>query len=341
MDQGGDGKMLRIEPDDGTLLSLVVPVFNEKDVLTDFYHCICGALRSMPVDSEIIFVNDGSTDGTLAVIQALRKNDSRIMIVDLSRNFGKDVALSAGIDHARGDAVISIDADLQHPPEVIPKLFEKWQEGYDIVFAVRHTRKKEKWIKRVGSVFFYRTLGWLTHLPNHDRIGDFCLFDCRVIEVLRRIPERNRFMKGLFAWLGFRQGLISYEMEIRRAGKTKWSYWRLWNFAIEGITSFSSIPLKIWTYFGFAISLVCLLYASFIVIRTIVLGIDLPGYASLIVSVLFMGGIQLISLGIAGEYIGRIYTEVKGRPLYIVRDLYGLDGSRDQIKYDQDTKSQV
>ncbi|GBD39761.1 putative glycosyltransferase [bacterium HR37] len=306
-------------------ISLVVPMYNEAENVSPFYESVSRVLNDIGLPWEMICVNDGSRDNTLTYLIALHQRDPRVKVVDFSRNFGKEVALSAGIDYATGDAVVTIDADLQHPPDVIKELISKWYDGCDIVFAVRRTRKVEGLFKRITTRIFYRVLGWLANIPNHDKIGDFCLLDKRVLEVLRKLPEHNRFMKGLFAWVGFKQDFVVYDLNTRKRGATKWSYWRLWNFALEGITSFSTIPLRMWTYIGFAIALVSFLYAAFIIVHTLVLGIDVPGYASLIVSILFMGGIQLISLGIIGEYIGRIYNEVKERPLYIVREAYGFD----------------
>jgi polyisoprenyl-phosphate glycosyltransferase len=260
-------------------------------------------------------------------LQALVEHHHRnpcIKVVNLSRNFGKEVALSAGIDYASGAAVIPIDADLQDPPELIGELVEKWREGYDVVYATRRSRQGESWLKRWTAHAFYRTIGGMSRVPIPPDTGDFRLLDRRVVEALKQMPERNRFMKGLFAWVGFKQTSVSF---VRPPSKrpTTWNYWKLWNFAIDGITSFSFVPLKIWSYVGLTISLISFVYASFLVIRTLIFGIDLPGYASIMVAVLFLGGIQLMTLGIMGEYLGRVYEEVKGRPLYLVRDCYGFD----------------
>jgi glycosyltransferase involved in cell wall biosynthesis len=306
-------------------ISLVVPIFNEAGNIRRLYERAGSVLGSLGVSWEFICVNDGSLDHTLTELIALSEGRQNVRIVDLSKNFGKEIAISAGVDYAFGDAVACIDADLQHPPEVLSELIGKWRDGYEVVFAVRKNRSTDSAVRRWTSSCFYRLLGCLTNVANHKRISDFCLLDRCVVDVLRQVPEQNRFMKGLFSWVGFKQGFVSYDAESRHAGKSKWSYWKLWNFAIDGITSFTTIPLRIWTYIGFGISSLCLLYAFFIVIRTIIFGIGVPGYASLIVSILFMGGIQLISLGIIGEYIGRIYHEVKRRPLYIVKSLYGFE----------------
>lgn len=255
----------------------------------------------------------------------VREHNPQVKIISLSRNFGKDVALSAGIDHARGAAVIPIDCDLQDPPELIEQMVAKWREGYDVVCCTRRARTGDNWLKSTSAKLFYRFFDRVTEIPIPRDTGDFRLLDRRVVDVLVRLPERSRFMKGLFAWLGFKQTALFYDRESRYAGSTKWNYWRLWNFAIEGITSFSSLPLKIWSYVGLLISLLAFLYALFLAILKLTRGIDVPGYASLMVVVLFFGGLQLITLGIIGEYLGRVYNEVKGRPLYVVRDAYGFD----------------
>ncbi|NEQ67995.1 MAG: glycosyltransferase, partial [Symploca sp. SIO2D2] len=233
--------------------------------------------------------------------------------------------LTAGIDYAGGAAVIPIDADLQDPPELIEQLVAKWREGYDVVYATRRSRQGESWPKRFTARSFYRTIGWMSPVPIPRDTGDFRLLDRQVVEALKQMPERTRFMKGLFGWAGFKQTSVLFDREPRINGTTTWNYWRLWNFAIDGITSFSFLPLKVWSYIGLVISFLAFLYATFLVIRTLIFGVDLPGYASLMVTVLFLGGIQLITLGIIGEYLGRVYEEVKGRPLYLVRDSYGFD----------------
>lgn len=298
---------------------------NEQGNLAIFFERASQTLAEIGTPWELIFVNDGSSDSSLAEALKLYEQHDEVNVVDLSRNFGKEVALSAGLDFASGDAIIEIDADLEHPPEVIADLVDKWRDGFEIVFATRKSRDAEPLLKRVSARIYYKVFGWLSKIENHDKLGDFCLLDRRVVDKLIEFPEHNRFMKGLVAWTGFRQGFVSYELGSRTSGETKWSYWKLWNFALEGITSFSSIPLKLWTYVGVVIAFFAFLYTVIIVTRTIFLGIDVPGYASLLTVVLFLGGVQLIGLGVLGEYIGRIYTEVKDRPLYIVREAYGFD----------------
>ncbi|MBE3602714.1 glycosyltransferase family 2 protein [bacterium] len=306
-------------------LSLVVPVHNEAAGLDEFFSRTIAVLDKLGLTWEIVCVNDGSTDASLDRLLEYHRRNPAIKIVNLSRNFGKDIALSAGLDYARGDAVVPIDADLQDPPELIERMVAKWREGFDMVYAVRNRRDGDSWLKRVTARFFYRIFDRITDIPAPRDTGDFRLLDRRVVDVLARLPERTRFMKGLFAWVGYRHAAISYDREARRAGDTKWSYWRLWNFALDAITSFSSLPLKIWSYLGLVISVFAFLYALFLAGLKIIRGIDVPGYASIMVAVLFFGGVQLISLGIIGEYLARMYNEVKGRPLYLVRDAWGFE----------------
>jgi polyisoprenyl-phosphate glycosyltransferase len=309
----------------GIQISVVIPLYNEEENIDILFKRVISALESLKLTYEIICINDGSKDKTLDILIDYHLNNSDIKVINLSRNFGKDIALTAGIDYASGNAVIPIDADLQDPPELIGEMVLKWQEGYDIVYATRKTRQSETWFKRSTANAFYVLLDKITKISIPRNTGDFRLLDRKAVEALKRLPERTRFMKGLFAWVGFKSTYILFERQPRYQGNTKWNYWKLWNFALDGITSFSLLPLKIWTYIGLIISLLSLFYASFLVIRTIFLGIDVPGYASLMVAILFLGGIQLITLGIIGEYLGRVYEEIKGRPLYLVRDLYGLD----------------
>jgi glycosyltransferase involved in cell wall biosynthesis len=299
-------------------------MYNESENVGPFYERLKKVLDQMGESYEIICVNDGSTDDTIEKLLKLREMDSNVKIIELSRNFGKEVALTAGIDFSSGEAVIPIDTDLQDPPEIIPELINKWREGYDVVYATRLSREGESWIKRVTAALFYRLASKIMHIKIPKDAGDFRLMSRIVVETLKELRERNRFMKGIFAWVGFSSFGIAYQVEDRCRGKTKWNYWKLWQFAIDGITSFSYIPLQIATYFGFIVAFLSFIYALFIVLRTLFLGIELPGYASTITIILFLGGIQLICIGILGEYIGRIYNEVKQRPLYIVRRKYGL-----------------
>ena len=304
-------------------LSIVVPFYCEESNIEHLFERLESVLGQIGLSYEIVCVDDGSKDRTLERLIEHHHRNSKIKVVALSRNFGKETALTAGINHTRGQAVIPIDADLQDPPELISDMVQLWQEGYDVVYAKRRIREGETWLKKLTANGFYRTIGQLSRVPIPKDTGDFRLLDRQVVEALKQLPERTRFMKGLFAWVGYKQTCITYDRAPRYSGNTKWNYWYLWNFAIDGITSFSMAPLKVSSYAGIAISSMALLYASFLVIRTLILGIDVPGYASLMVAILFMGGIQLISLGVIGEYLGRVYEEVKGRPLYFVREFYG------------------
>ena len=306
-------------------LSIIVPLYCEESNVDYLFERLETVAHSLGVSYEIVCVDDGSKDNTLLRLIGHHQRNPAIKVVALARNFGKELALTAGIDHSRGRAVVPIDADLQDPPECIQALMEKWQEGYDVVYAKRSARSGETWLKKFSANSFYRILSRMSQVPIPQDTGDFRLMDRRVVDALKRLPERTRFMKGLFAWVGYRQTYIIYNRDPRHSGNTKWNYWKLWNFAIDGIVSFSSTPLKVWSYLGLIISVIAFIYASFLVIRTLILGIDVPGYASLMVAILFLGGVQLVSLGIIGEYLGRVYEEVKQRPLYLVREFYGGD----------------
>lgn len=311
--------------DKNIFLSIVIPVYNEEENLELLYKRLKNVLNGLGCNYEIIFVNDGSTDNSLEKLINLHKNDNNIKIIDFSRNFGKEIALTAGLDFSKGDVVITMDADLQHPPELIPEFLSKYKEGYDVVYTIRKSREDEKVLKRFATKIFYKLMKKFVNINIPENAGDFRLLDRKVVESLKKLKERNRYMKGLFAWVGFSQTAIYYEPEKRYAGKTKYNYFKLLNLALEGITSFSNIPLQIASYLGFIIAILSFIYATIIIAKTIVFGKDVPGYASLITIILFLGGVQLISIGILGEYIGRIYNEVKQRPLYIVRKLYTSD----------------
>lgn len=311
-------------------ISVVVPLYNEQENIDALFRRLLAVLEALNTSYDVICVNDGSRDNTLKNLVEYHQLYPQIKVVNLSRNFGKDTAMSAGIDYSQGMAVIPIDADLQDPPELIAEMIEKWHEGYDVVYASRRVRIGESWFKRFSAEGFYQVINKLSRVSIPPNTGDFRLIDRRVVESIKKMPERQRFMKGIFAWVGYKQTSILFDREPRYQGQTKWNYWKLWNFAIDGITSFSFLPLKVWTYVGLIIALVSLVYASFLILRTIIFGIDVPGYASLMVAVLFLGGIQLLTLGIIGEYIGRVYEEVKGRPLYLVRDCYGFE-NREQL----------
>ena len=300
-------------------LSVVVPVYNEQDVLPEFHRRLGQVLDALGGDAEVVYVNDGSSDATRDLLIALRESDPRVAVIDLSRNFGKEIAMSAGLDHARGDAVVIIDADLQDPPELIPDMVRVWREGCDVVLMRRRSRAQESWLKKASARAFYRAIGRMGTIDIPENVGDFRLLSRRAVDALRRFPERSRFMKGLFAWIGFACREIEYDRDGRHAGVTKWNYWRLWNFALEGITSFSAVPLKVASYVGFVTALVAFAYGVFVIGKTMLYGDAVRGYPTLIVVVLFLGGLQLMALGIIGEYLARMFIEVKQRPLYLVQ----------------------
>ena len=304
------------------LLTLVIPVFNESEAISPFIGKINSTFSNEKISLEYIFINDGSTDNTLENLRDAQKSDNRITIIDLSRNFGKEAALSAGLEHATGDCIIPIDVDLQDPPDLIPEMVKKWEEGYEVVLARRNDRSMDSWAKRTSSSFFYKAYNKIAQIKLPENVGDFRLMDRAVVNAINKLSESQRFMKGLFAWIGFRTAYVDYVRPIRNAGKSKFSGWKLWNLAIEGITSFSIEPLRIWTYFGFFISFISLLFGIYIVIKTVLYGVDTPGYASLALLVIFLGGIQLIGIGVIGEYLGRTYIESKNRPIYVIRSIY-------------------
>src|SRR5689334_261197 len=309
------------------LISVVVPVKNEEAAILPFVERVSAVLDRITTNEswEILFVDDGSTDQTLAAIIGARMRETRVRALSLSRNFGKEAALSAGLDHARGRAVIPMDVDMQDPPEVLPEMVAKWLDGYEMVFGVRRCRASDSWAKRLSAGLYYRAHNMVSQDKIPENAGDFRLLDRKVVEVIRALPERNRFMKGLFAWAGFKQAAVEYDRVEREHGKTKFNYWKLWTLALDGITSASTVPLRIWSYVGAVVAMFALGYAGFIAVRTVAFGIKLPGYASIMVSVLFLGGVQLISLGVLGEYVGRILTEAKQRPLYVVREAIGVE----------------
>jgi glycosyltransferase involved in cell wall biosynthesis len=309
---------------DRYLISVVAPVYNESANIEAFYSRVTIVMQNTAYDYEIIFVNDGSKDDSMAIMTRLAYRDSKVKVIDLSRNFGKEIALSAGIDFAAGDAVIPIDVDLQDPPELIPQLIAKWQEGYDVVYATRTERAGETWLKKITAHLFYKTINKLTKIEIPADTGDFRLLGKQVVDAFKHLPERNRFNKGLFSWVGFRQTGVEYQRDSRYAGKSKYNYSKMWNYALDGITSFSQVPLQLATYFGFIVALIAFIYAIYIIVRTLFFAHEVPGYPSLITIMLFLGGVQLMTIGILGEYIGRIYSEVKERPLYLIKAKYGF-----------------
>ncbi|MBT9538637.1 glycosyltransferase family 2 protein [Thiobacillus sp.] len=301
------------------LISVVAPAYNEEDVLPAFHKRLCAVFDGLDHELEVIYVNDGSSDRTIALLHEMRVQDPRITLIDLSRNFGKEIAMTAGLDHASGDAIVVIDTDLQDPPELIPEMIRLWLAGHDVVYAQRTAREGESWVKRATASAFYQVIQRLSRVKIPQDTGDFRLMSRRAVDALLRLREHHRFMKGLFAWVGFPQIAVPYRRDARFAGNTKWNYWKLWNFAIEGITSFTTVPLKIASYMGLFISLFAFAYAAFIIYKTLMFGDAVQGYPSLMVVVLMLGGIQLASLGIIGEYLGRMFNETKQRPLYLTQ----------------------
>jgi len=309
---------------DKSEISLVVPTYNESEMIDIFFSQVLLLMESLQVDYEIVCVNDGSTDDTYLKLLRYNHINPRIKILDLSRNFGKESALTAGIEYASGQAVIPLDADLQDPPEIIAQMLIKWHEGCDVVIGVRTDREADSFFKKTTAKLFYKLIGKMGEIPIPMNAGDFRLMDRKVVNALMKIPERARFMKGIFAWLGFRQDFVYYARPPRQSGKTKFKPWKLWNFALDGLISFSSMPLKVWTYLGLFVSMSSLFYMLFIITRTFIHGIDVPGYASLMVAILFFSGLNMIGMGILGEYISRVFVEVKQRPLYLVREKIGF-----------------
>ena len=300
-------------------LSIVVPVYNEGDVLQAFQHRLVTVLDQCDHPYEILYVDDGSDLECQQRLQSLRDAHPSVALLQLSRNFGKEVAVSAGLEHASGDAVIVIDADLQDPPELIPEFLRQWQAGYDVVYGQRSERRGDTALKRLSAAAFYRILDALTTFKIPPDVGDFRLLSRRAVDAVTSLPERHRYMKGLYAWIGFPQVGVPYVREPRASGRSSWNYWRLWNFALEGITSFSDAPLRISTYLGLLVSSLAFLYGLFMIVRTLIWGNPVPGYPSLLVVILFLGGVQLVCLGIIGEYLSRTYHESKGRALYFTR----------------------
>ena len=311
-------------------LSIIVPCYNESEVVENFFSAMVGnngILNNLGLNCELVFINDGSKDNTLELLKAQKeiysnKSNLDIKIVNLSRNFGKEAAMSAGFSVASGEAIVPMDADLQHPASLIPKFVELWRQGYDVVLAKRANRQDESALKRFCSLIFYKLNNKISEIEIPQNVGDCRLFTKKVLNAINSLPENQRFMKGIFAWVGFNSITIEYKRPQRIAGSSKFNGWKLWNFALQGITGFGTLPLRIWTYIGFIVSFFAFIYASFLILRTLIMGIDLPGYASLVVIILFLGGLQLIGIGILGEYVGRIYMESKRRPPFIIDEIY-------------------
>lgn len=304
-------------------LSLVVPVFNEVDSIQHFLDRVTATLG--PVDDlhlEVVFVNDGSTDQTLASLLNANPRSAAIRIVDLSRNFGKEAALTAGFDAATGQVIVPIDVDLQDPPEVILAMLDQWRDGYDVVLGKRVDRSSDNLLKRKTAGWYYRFHNRISDLRIPENVGDFRLMDRKVVDALATMPESTRFMKGLYSWIGFRTTTVEFTRDERRIGTSKFTGWKLWNFALDGITSFSTSPLRMWTYLGGIVAGTAFGFALLILLRVLIFGTDIPGYASLAVAVTFLGGLQLIGIGIIGEYLGRTFVESKRRPIYVIQGVY-------------------
>lgn len=305
--------------------SIIVPVYNEEEVLQEFYRRMRAVCDSLDGDYELIFVNDGSTDRSLTILREFRAQNPNVKIMSFSRNFGHQAAITAGIDHASGDAVVIIDADLQDPPEVVPQLIEKWKEGYGVVYGQRSARKGETFFKKATAAMFYRILKWMTKYPIPENVGDFRLMDRKVVAALRSMREYHRFIRGLVPWVGFKQSGVAFVRDARYAGETKYPFRKMLKFAIDGITSFSIVPLRMTMYLGFFVVVATLIFAVWALVAQFVFHATIQGWASLMVTILFLGGVQLLMIGVLGEYIGRIYEEVKKRPLYIIESKEGWE----------------
>jgi len=303
-------------------ISIICPCYNEEKVVDYFLKSITEILAQSKKSYEIIFIDDGSSDNTLDVLIESKKSYENIKILKLSRNFGKEVALTAGIDTAIGETVVPIDVDLQDPPEIILEFIKKYEEGFDVVLAKRVDRTSDTFAKKFSAEAFYRFHNKISDINIPNNVGDYRLMSRKVVDEIKKLPESQRFMKGIFAWIGFKTATIEYKRESRIAGETSFNGWKLWNFALDGITSFSTVPLRIWLYIGVVLASLSFLYGSIIIIKTLIFGIDSPGYASMLTVVLFLGGVQLMGIGILGEYIGRIYIESKNRPVYIIENEY-------------------
>jgi len=310
-----------MNPNPNCMLSVIVPAYNEEEVLPIFHHRLVTALanvKELEGRWEVVYVNDGSKDATLRILKELQLTDPAIGVAALSRNFGKEAAMSAGLKLARGDAVILIDADLQDPPELIGDMVRVWQQGADVVNMKRSSRQGETWFKKASAACFYKVINWLSEVHIPENVGDFRLLSRRAVDALNQLPERNRFMKGLFAWIGYKQVVVEYERHPRAAGETKWPYFKLFHFAIEGITGFSVVPLRLASYAGFLTALSAFIYALFLLVKTLTIGDSVKGFPTLILTILILGGLQLMAMGIIGEYLGRLFMESKRRPLFLI-----------------------
>ncbi|MCX9150999.1 MULTISPECIES: glycosyltransferase family 2 protein [Pseudomonas] len=302
-------------------ISLVVPLFNEEQAVGEFYRVVRQESTLHGHTVQMVLINDGSTDRTAEYAGAIALADSNVVLINFSRNFGKEAALFAGLEYATGDAVIPIDADLQDPVEVIPQLVAEWQKGADVVLAKRRNRVSDGYLKRHSASLFYHLLNRIAYTHIEENVGDFRLMDRKVVDVIKALPEQQLFMKGVLSWAGFRVAIVEYDRAPRSNGQSKFNAWKLWNLALDGITSFSTVPLRLWSYIGGCISLLALVYAGFLVMDKVLFGNDVPGYPSVMTAILFLGGVQLIGIGILGEYVGRIYMEAKHRPRYVVQEV--------------------
>lgn len=306
------------------LISLVMPAYNEAEAIPVFLERIIPILHETAYQFELVFVDDGSSDATVSVLQYACERHPEIRVVELSRNFGKEAALTAGLTYATGDAIIPMDCDLQDPPELIPEMLAKWEEGYMVVHAVRQSRATDSWAKRTTAKVFYELMGEITDVRIPSNCGDYRLMDRKVVQAILSFPERNRFMKGIMAAAGFKAASVVYDRPERAAGESKFNFWKLWNFALDGITGFSTVPLRVWTYLGAVVALCSFGFGGWIIAKTMIWGVVTPGFATLMTAVLFLGGIQLVGIGILGEYVGRLVIESKRRPLFLVGALHGF-----------------
>ncbi len=315
----------------GPVLSIVAPAYNEERNIAEFLAAIIPVLEGIGETFEIVFVSDGSRDNTLGLLAAAASQDARIKVIGLARNFGKDIALTAGLQHARGQAIIPIDCDLQHPVGLIPQFVAKWREGFDMVLGVRSKRDEEGFLRRSASRTYYKVMRWMTSVEIPPNAGDFRLIDRKIVDVINKMPERHRFMKGIFAWPGFKVTAVEFQANTRaNETSSSWSFFKLWRFALDGLFSFSTAPLKMWTYVGVLCAIASFVYLAITIVEKVAYGIDVPGYASLLILLLFFNGLSLISNGIQGEYIARIFEEVKNRPLYVVGQTFGITAEDQQ-----------
>lgn len=310
-------------------LSIILPFHNEVGVIHQLFQRLYSVLGGLELNYEILCIDDGSTDGTFDALQHERQFDHRVRIVRMARNFGKEAALTCGLHLARGRVAITMDSDLQHPPEIIPDLVKKWRDGAEMVYAVRRNRDTDSKLRRLCSRAFYAVFRTIADIRIPEGAGDFCLLDRKVIEAVNTLPERNRFMKGLVTWVGFKRDIVPFDVAPRSEGATHWNFFHLLRFAFDGLSAFSTLPLRVWTWSGAAVSLIALTYGLYLTLRTMIFGIDVPGYASMMVGILLLGGLQLLSLGVIGEYLARVFTEVKARPIYFIADRVGFDDKAD------------